>query len=168
MTPVFINKGDTPKQPISLTKVHAILMFLAWGLFAPIGYVFSLLALRLRVAVTFELPMTLTNLSITASAMIKTVFDGHSIGKQWFQVHRAILMLVPVLTLVGFILILVDKKGVFSGSNHAIIGTTVFVLAMIQPIMGMLRPGFDSKWRIWFGAGMDYNPTLSFKPFTFS
>ena len=42
MTPVFINKGDTPKQPISLTKVHAILMFLAWGLFAPIGYVFFL------------------------------------------------------------------------------------------------------------------------------
>merc|ERR1712131_563173 len=28
MQPVFINKGDTPKQPISLTKVHAILMFL--------------------------------------------------------------------------------------------------------------------------------------------
>ena len=99
--------------------------------------------------------ITLTDFSITASAMIKTVFDGHSIGKQWFQVHRAILMLVPVLTLVAFILVLVDKKGVFSGSNHAIIGTTVFVLAMIQPIMGMLRPGFDSKWRIWFGAGMD-------------
>ena len=87
--------------------------------------------------------------------MIKTVFDGHSIGKQWFQIHRAILVLVPVLTLTAFILILVDRKGVFSGSNHAIIGTTVFVLAMIQPIMGMLRPGLDSKWRIWFGAGTD-------------
>ena len=71
-------------------------------------------------------------------------------------------MLVPVLTLVAFILILVDKNGVFSGSNHAIIGTTVFVLAMIQPIMGMLRPGFDSKWRIWFGAGTDNNATFVF------
>ena len=145
MKPVFINKGDTPKQPISLTKVHAILMFLAWGLFAPIGYDLMMSTFLYYFMIIF---------SITASAMIKTVFDGHSIGKQWFQIHRAILMLVPVLTLTAFILILVDKKGVFSGSNHAIIGTTVFVLAMIQPIMGMLRPGFDSKWRIWFGTGI--------------
>jgi len=115
------------KAPISLVKVHAIMMYLAWGVLAPIG--------------------------ISASALLKITQRGGPVGKQWFQLHRAILSTVMLLTITAFILIFVEKKAwvTFDKSvPHAVMGCIVTAFCLINPIMGILRPGLDSPNRMIF------------------
>jgi hypothetical protein len=45
-----------------------------------------------------------------------------------------------VLCLAGFIIILVDLSGSFNPINHAIVGLTTFLLAMVQPLVALFRP----------------------------
>lgn len=112
---------EVEKEPISLVKVHAIMMYLAWGVLAPIG--------------------------ISMSALLKVTMKT---GAQWFHLHRVILTMVMLLTVTAFILIFVEKKAWVTydkSVQHAIMGCIVTTFCLINPIMGILRPDLDSPNR---------------------
>ena len=80
---------------------------------------------------------------------MKVTLSG-KIGKQWFNIHRAILSMVLLLTVTAFILIFVEKKAwvTFDKSiPHAVMGCIVTAFCLINPIMGLLRPGLESPNR---------------------
>ncbi|KAJ8397542.1 hypothetical protein AAFF_G00438180 [Aldrovandia affinis] len=77
----------------------------------------------------------------------------------WFQVHRALMLLAVLLSSVGFILPFIYRGGwSHSAGAHPYLGCTVMALAVIQPLMAVLRPPPDSTRRYIFnwihmGAG---------------
>ncbi|XP_062376567.1 putative ferric-chelate reductase 1 [Sardina pilchardus] len=70
-------------------------------------------------------------------------------GQQvWFQMHRVLMVLTVVLTCVGFALPFVYRGGWSKrAGSHPYLGCTVMALAVIQPIMALLRPSPDSSHR---------------------
>ncbi|XP_036378251.1 putative ferric-chelate reductase 1 [Megalops cyprinoides] len=79
--------------------------------------------------------------------------------KVWFQVHRALMILTVLLTTVGFVLPFVYRGGWSRrAGTHPYFGCIVMALAVIQPLMAVLRPPPDSSRRYIFnwmhlGAG---------------
>ena len=72
----------------------------------------------------------------------------------WFRVHQLMMTLTFGLTLLGFILISADKGFLaytpeFIASNpHPVLGFICLLLALIQPVMAILRPSpnHDKRW----------------------
>ena len=95
---------------------------------------------RTTVFIVYEPKMTLNRIrSISMSALLKMTMKNGKIGAQWFQLHRAILTMVTLLTITAFILIFVEKKAwpTFDKSvQHAIMGCIVTAFCLINPIMG--------------------------------
>lgn len=115
-------------------KAHAILMCFAWVVCATIGL---FLARYMRGA----WPQ-------------RAVFGT----KIWFQLHRAVMLLTVLLTIVAFITIFVGI-GEFTkrATAHAVVGILVLSLAVVQPVMAILRPAQgDSKRPIfnWIHRGV--------------
>ncbi|KAJ8270318.1 hypothetical protein GJAV_G00112910 [Gymnothorax javanicus] len=79
--------------------------------------------------------------------------------KVWFQLHRGMMVLVVLLTVTGFILPFVYRKGWSEHAGaHPYLGCTVMTLAILQPFMAIFRPSPDSARRFIFnwahlGAG---------------
>ncbi|XP_059171411.1 putative ferric-chelate reductase 1 [Physella acuta] len=75
--------------------------------------------------------------------------------KVWFQVHRALAILVALLTYVGFIIMFaLYGAEIREGAGvHAYIGLVIVGLVSVQLIAGMLRPNPDNKWRVYFNWG---------------
>ena len=93
---------------------------------------------------------------------MKVILSG-KMGKQWFNIHRAILSMVLLLTVTAFILIFVEKKAwvTFDKSiPHAIMGCIVTAFCLINPIMGILRPDLDSPNRWIFNIGKESDSLL--------
>lgn len=77
----------------------------------------------------------------TARFMKKTWIDVKIFGKDfWFMTHQVSMSLTWLLTLSGFIIILIDSNR-FVANPHSILGTIAFSLCMIQPFGAVLRPG---------------------------
>lgn len=76
----------------------------------------------------------------TARFMKKTWLDMKILGIDfWFMTHQVTMCTTWLLTLVGFIIILVDSNR-WNKNTHSVMGTLVFTLTMIQPIIGVFRP----------------------------
>lgn len=84
----------------------------------------------------------LTSIGIfTARFMKKTWVDVKIFGKDiWFMTHQVVMCLTWILTLSGFIIILVDSNR-FSVNPHSMLGIITFSLCMIQPFGALFRPG---------------------------
>merc|ERR1712113_879407 len=94
--------------------------------------------------------------SISSAAVLKNISDedGKIVkGGGWFQIHRVVLSLAALLGITGFILIFVDHKGFVrnpDNTTHAVLGIIVTSLSIINPIMGLLRPGVGTPKRKYF------------------
>jgi len=121
-----------------LIKAHACIMVLAWVFCASIGLILA----------RYYKPMW--------------VEDKACGQKVWFSYHRALMLCAMFLTIIGLILILVDKKGAFVLEKdlpfkaHPIIGLIAIICSLINPLIAAFRchPG-DSKrpifnWVHWF------------------
>ncbi|CAL1526684.1 unnamed protein product [Lymnaea stagnalis] len=75
--------------------------------------------------------------------------------KVWFQVHRALAILVVVLTALGLVVVFAEYGAEIRESSipHSVIGLIVTGLVGIQLIAGMLRPGPEDKLRVYFNWG---------------
>ncbi|XP_039764896.1 putative ferric-chelate reductase 1 homolog isoform X1 [Pararge aegeria] len=100
------------------------------------------------------------SLGIVLARYFKKTWDGKTLGGVdiWFAYHRILMVLTWVLTVGGFILILVEVGGwQTTGDNpHAITGIVTVLLCFIQPIGAFFRPHPGTKnrpifnWLHWF------------------
>lgn len=97
----------------------------------------------------------LATTGILAARYYKYIFPDVKLCKIdfWFHIHRPLMILVPVISLISFIVILsqLNWNWVSSSSSiglaHSIFGIFTITLSIIQPIMGFLRCGKDHKRR---------------------
>ncbi|XP_047539509.1 putative ferric-chelate reductase 1 homolog isoform X1 [Vanessa atalanta] len=91
------------------------------------------------------------SLGIVLARYFKKTWVGKTLGGKdiWFAYHRILMVLTWVLTMAGFILILIDVGGwQTTGDNpHAITGIVTVVLCFIQPIGAFFRPHPGTKHR---------------------
>lgn len=65
----------------------------------------------------------------------------------WFGWHKRLMMLVTLLTLVGFVIALIMVPGSHFGPVHGKFGLTFVILLVLQPLGGLVRPMKDSPQR---------------------
>lgn len=71
--------------------------------------------------------------------------------KVWFQLHRMLMALTVLLTLVGFVLPFKYRGGWSKRAGiHPYLGCVVMALAVIQPVMALFRPAPDASRRYIF------------------
>ncbi|XP_051737663.1 putative ferric-chelate reductase 1 isoform X1 [Ctenopharyngodon idella] len=71
--------------------------------------------------------------------------------KVWFQLHRMLMTLTVLLTLVGFVLPFMYRGGWSKRAGiHPYLGCVVMALTVIQPVMALFRPAPDASRRYIF------------------
>ena len=100
---------------MSATKAHGALMIMAWVFLAPVGI-------------------------LTATRFKK---DGPP--PTWFKVHRSFLALASCLTLLAFMIILIDREGLDLAATHPKLGFVVVIGVIIQPLSGFFRAHLPEK-----------------------
>uniref|UniRef100_A0A673MT76 Putative ferric-chelate reductase 1 n=1 Tax=Sinocyclocheilus rhinocerous TaxID=307959 RepID=A0A673MT76_9TELE len=71
--------------------------------------------------------------------------------KVWFQLHRMLMTITVLLTLVGFVLPFMYRGGWSKRAGiHPYLGCVVMALAVIQPVMALFRPAPDASRRYIF------------------
>ena len=70
----------------------------------------------------------------------------------WFRLHQIFMTSALVFTIIGIIIILIDKgfspfDGI-SDNPHPVFGVIVFIGALIQPIMAFFRPHPGTDYRL--------------------
>ncbi|XP_062595575.1 putative ferric-chelate reductase 1 homolog isoform X1 [Saccostrea cucullata] len=125
--------GKKLKEPTA--KLHGLVMVLAWMVFSSVGLV---------IARYFK------------SEWSERVILGQ---KVWFQVHRACMVLVLVLTVTSFMIIILDAEKYRDNleasdrnylNSHPILGIVVLILTCINPIMSFFRCSPDDDRRKYF------------------
>lgn len=111
-----------------LTRIHGVLMFIAYAVLLPIG--------------------------IFIAAHMKVALSAHGM---WFQVHRVVMILSALFAIVGFILIFVANKDTHGlivlgsenklGTAHFSIGIFVIFLHILNPVIALFRCKPDSRFR---------------------
>lgn len=77
----------------------------------------------------------------TARFMKRTWMKVKICGKDlWLMTHQICMCMTWILTLVGFIIIIVDSNR-WNTNAHSVLGTIAFSLCMIQPFGAVFRPG---------------------------
>jgi len=121
---------------LNLVQWHGLIMILAWMLFGSTGILFARYGRSLRFGARQKL-----------------------LGKAvWFQIHRFLLSLTPLLTLIGFLLILVRAGGQWvnpqvSGLRlfvHSILGSIILCCVIIQIWLALYRCHPQSRFRFIF------------------
>lgn len=118
----------------ALLKSHAIFMSLAWVFFAPVGI-------------------------IVARYWRDDWPEKKACGTAiWFQAHRVLQSFTVIFTLLGIFCVFA-YSGIYDTQDtapaviwqaHPIIGLLVMCIIIVQPIMAVLRPAKDSRWRPYF------------------
>ncbi|CAH0598361.1 unnamed protein product [Chrysodeixis includens] len=128
--------GSAAASSKLLLKLHGCCMLLAW--------------------------LGTASLGILLARYFRQTWVGKTLGGKdiWFAYHRIFMVLTWVLTVVGFILIVVEVGGwSTTGDNpHAITGIVTVILCFIQPIGAYFRPhpGTSKRpifnWMHWLGG----------------
>lgn len=118
----------------NMLRAHACLMLSAWVLCGGLGVILA------RYYKTAWPENTLFDLKI------------------WFQFHRALMVMVLLLTAAGFIIIFIEIEefrgpedgAEFYDKSHPILGTIVMALVLLNPLMALLRCNPKSDYRVIF------------------
>ncbi|XP_070194191.1 putative ferric-chelate reductase 1 [Littorina saxatilis] len=119
-----VGSFETQKLTATLVHLHGSLMLIAW--------------------------VTLTSIGVIMARHYKGLLpDTELVGKHvWFQVHRALMMLVVLLTACGIIVIFVEVGGYSEAGDktdmfpllHPVLGLVVTGLSVLNPILAVFRP----------------------------
>ncbi|XP_036368322.1 putative ferric-chelate reductase 1 [Octopus sinensis] len=129
LTEVTVIENSTP----ALVKLHVFMMVIAWMLF--------------------------NNLAINIARNYKDLKPDCTLlgAKIWFQLHRLLIALTALFTLIGIIAIFVHVNGFTFDSNapgpymaHPLIGLLIVVLVLTNIFLGLLRPDLKSRDRPFF------------------
>jgi len=87
---------------------------------------------------------------------------------RWFQAHRGLMILAVLLTILGAVFAFVYTEGwhysaeFISDNPHPVLGLVVIILAIINPLMALIRPGPDSDKRVYFNWAHWFVGTAAF------
>jgi hypothetical protein len=110
-----LRKGTYKAIQPGLMKIHGIIMFVCWAVLVPAG--------------------------IFAARFFKHAWPNTGPSARWFVVHRWVQSGSGILLVVGFALgVIVSGSGSHFTNPHGIIGLTVFLLGILQPINAAFRP----------------------------
>lgn len=118
-----VGSFQTVEYSYRLIYVHACLMILAW--------------------------VTMASVSVTVARHYKGLLPATELfGKRiWFHIHRTLMVLVVVLTAIGFVVIFVHVGGYVKAADgnmtsraHPVLGIIVMVLTILNPIIAVFRP----------------------------
>ncbi|XP_074046406.1 putative ferric-chelate reductase 1 [Macrotis lagotis] len=116
--------GSFSSTPV-LIKVHGSIMVISW--------------------------MTVGATGMVIARYLKGVMAKQVFGKElWFQVHRFLMTLTVVSTMIAFILPFIHVQGWSGNWPHPIMGCVVMILTFLQPIVAIFRPPPHHKRRIFF------------------
>jgi hypothetical protein len=127
------NPPPGPGDRTKYYKAHGIIMVFAWIFFASTG--------------------------VLLSRYFKKSWPNNFVcGKPvWFSGHRFIMSIVVVLTVLGFLFVLVALEGAWVGIHeekrhfiHSVTGALVIGLAFFQPFIALFRCDPDSRYRFIF------------------
>ncbi|CAF1373447.1 unnamed protein product, partial [Didymodactylos carnosus] len=128
-----INSTDNDVDSISLMKVHGCIMIVTWIVIVSTG---------ILIARYFKI------------SFVNKKLCGEAV---WFSLHRAFMSCAAVLTVLGFLFILVHNKGTWVEYQpnskeyaHSIVGVIVVGLAFFQPFLASFRCHTDSRYRFIF------------------
>ncbi|KAL5016941.1 hypothetical protein ScPMuIL_006530 [Solemya velum] len=132
---ITVNIGGRARYP--LVKAHACLMILAWIFFATIGLLMA----------KYYKPMWPNSRFVNE--------------RYWFVAHFNCMAWLCLLVVIAFILIFIEAGGYSQAPElpqkaHPILGIIIFCCVVINPIIALIRPSEDSKWRPvfnWFHCG---------------
>lgn len=97
--------------------------------------------------------MSTVSAGVIIARYFKPDWPGSNIlgQKVWFQLHRILMTLTVLLTLVGFVLPFMYRGGWSKQAGlHPYLGCVVMALAVIQPVMALFRPAPDASRRYIF------------------
>ncbi|CAF3433547.1 unnamed protein product [Rotaria socialis] len=123
--------GRSREEKHILKNAHSTVMVIGWMIFASTGILFARYGRSLHIG-------------------NKQKFLGESI---WFQVHRFILFLATLATLLGFLLILAEVNGEWIKLRegltfvHSVLGGIIVCCALLQVSMALFRCHPDSPFR---------------------
>lgn len=131
----YLDLGDVCSSKDPYIRAHATLMIVAWVVVASLG--------------------------MFTSRYMKNQWNenGTICGKpHWFQIHRYLMGLVLVLTLVGILVIFAYNNWKFIGPDvksrpttiHPTLGVTTGALMFLNLVLGIVRPNIYSAYRIYF------------------
>jgi len=134
---IILYKVSNPPQnnPINYFQVHGFIMVFAWIFFASTG--------------------------VLLSRYFKKSWPKNSVcGKPvWYSGHRFLMSIAVVLTVLGFLFILVALKGTWVGVHeekkhfiHSVTGALVIGFAFFQPFIALFRCDPDSRYRYIFNV----------------
>ena len=132
----FDNKSNNTQFAVNLVSAHAVSMILSWITFASMGIFFSRYGCPLRLGTRQQL-----------------------LGKVvWFQIHRFLLSLSPLLTPLGFLFILIYAGGRWVNSDqydlrlfiHSIFGAIILLCSIMQMWFSLYRCHPQSRFRFIF------------------
>lgn len=134
-------------MPLGLIQAHGIVMIVGWMVFGSTGILFARYGRSLRFGVRRQ-------------------FLGKAL---WFQIHRFLLSLTPLLTLLGFFFILVFSGGKWVNFQisilrfvHSILGGTIVCCAIIQVWLALYRCNPRSRFRYVFNWSHRITGCLAF------
>merc|ERR1719348_1774851 len=109
-----------------MEKLHGVFMVIAWFLGASFGTYFARYG--------------------------KSIFQDTKVygADIWFRAHQVSMSLAVVGSIVGLVLILVEKGlGPLKtlDYSHPAIGLPTVLISFVQPVIAFFRPGKDSPWR---------------------
>ena len=123
-------------MPLTLTQAHAMTMVVAWMVFGSTGILFARYGRSLRCGARRQL-----------------------LGKAvWFQIHRLLLSITPLLTLLDFLLILVRRGGQWTNPQtsdvrafmHSVFGGIIVCCCILQIWLALYRCHPQSRFRYIF------------------
>ncbi|CAF1229846.1 unnamed protein product [Didymodactylos carnosus] len=137
---------DSSDNSTKLVKAHGCLMIFAWILLVSTG--------------------------ILIARYFKKTFANKKLFSEdvWFFLHRAIMTCAATLTLIGFLFILVFKKGEWVQKStstskefaHSVIGIIIVACSFIQPFIALFRCHPDNRYRFIYNYLHGFIGFLSF------
>ncbi|XP_044531816.1 ferric-chelate reductase 1-like [Gracilinanus agilis] len=112
----------------------------------------SPLLLKFHGAFMFVAWMTTGSIGVLVARFFKPVWPKAFLFGEaaWFQVHRILMLCTSGLTMVGFVLPFIYRKGWSQAAGyHPYLGCVVMMLAVLQPLLAIFRPpSHDSRRQI--------------------
>ena len=154
---VDLSTGEVEAVPLAgLIIAHGVMMGIAWAILVPTG----VMAARFCKGLGASAPAA-------HGTDHSTKADAHAAPASvpcWFRTHQLAQGLAVVLTVIAFSVIAahVGSDKHFQ-SGHSVVGIVVVVLALLQGVLGAIRPHKGDDWRTpweWAHKGVGYVATV--------
>ncbi|XP_069497640.1 ferric-chelate reductase 1 isoform X2 [Ambystoma mexicanum] len=157
---IFLANGEARDGLISRHNLQPLITSSKYNIRFPetVGGSRSPLIIKAHGALMFVAWMTMVSIGVLVARFFKPVWPDRTLfgEKVWFQLHRILMASTVVLTCIAFVLPFIYRGGWSNRAGyHPYFGCIVMALAILQPIVAVLRPPPNSirrplfNWAHW-------------------